>query len=184
VASGSPRKGAEHPFAKDTGAIEVWPDPADNLQAEVAYRILPDFLVEEGLRRPEPQHEIFGPDGRLIARVDFYWDEHKRRPECHGTLAGGAGSVGASDLKIGRTLFAMFQNKGEDFRERGGGQGNATVGRAVIEPQLIRIWPVNHAAGKHNTGYVSHELVVLPRTEHPFGTTSPYVGRLFKIEKC
>jgi hypothetical protein len=89
VASGSPRKGAEHPFAKDTAAIEVWPDPADNLQAEVAYRILPDFLVEEGLPRPEPQHEIFGPDGRLIARVDFYWDEHKRRPECHGTLAGG-----------------------------------------------------------------------------------------------
>jgi hypothetical protein len=34
-------------------------------------------LMEEGLPAPEPQREIFGPDGRLIARVDFCWEEHK-----------------------------------------------------------------------------------------------------------
>jgi hypothetical protein len=34
-------------------------------------------LMEEGLPRPDLQYEIFGPDGRLVARVDFYWDEHK-----------------------------------------------------------------------------------------------------------
>jgi hypothetical protein len=29
----------------------------------------------DGLPAPEPQFEIFGPDGRLIARVDFYWKD-------------------------------------------------------------------------------------------------------------
>jgi hypothetical protein len=43
-------------------------------------------LVEEGLPRPEPQREIFGPDGRLIARVDFYWEEHKTVGEFDGKI--------------------------------------------------------------------------------------------------
>jgi hypothetical protein len=54
VASGSPRKGAEHPFAKDDGAIKVWPNPADNLQPEIAYRVLPQFLVEDHILDPLP----------------------------------------------------------------------------------------------------------------------------------
>ena len=36
--------------------------------------------------RPEPQREIFGPDGRLIARVDFYWEEQKTVGEFDGKI--------------------------------------------------------------------------------------------------
>jgi hypothetical protein len=43
-------------------------------------------LMEEGLPRPEPQYEIFGPDGRLVARVDFYWDDHKTVGEFDGKI--------------------------------------------------------------------------------------------------
>ena len=43
-------------------------------------------LVEEGLPRPELQHEIFGPDGRFIARVDFYWKDHKTVGEYDGKI--------------------------------------------------------------------------------------------------
>ena len=43
-------------------------------------------LVEEGLPRPELQREIFGLDGRLIARVDFYWEEHKTIGEFDGKI--------------------------------------------------------------------------------------------------
>jgi hypothetical protein len=43
-------------------------------------------LVEEGLPRPEPQREIFGPDGRLIARVDFYWEDQKTVGEFDGKI--------------------------------------------------------------------------------------------------
>jgi hypothetical protein len=42
--------------------------------------------VEEGLPRPDLQREIFGPDGRLIARVDFYWEEHKTVGEFDGKI--------------------------------------------------------------------------------------------------
>jgi hypothetical protein len=41
-------------------------------------------LVEEGLPRPDLQQEIFGPGGRLIARVDFYWKEHTTVGEFDG----------------------------------------------------------------------------------------------------
>jgi hypothetical protein len=43
-------------------------------------------LVEEGLPRPEPQRELFGPDGQLIARVDFYWEEHQTVGEFDGKI--------------------------------------------------------------------------------------------------
>jgi hypothetical protein len=43
-------------------------------------------LMEEGLPRPEPQREIFGPNGRLIARVDFYWEEQKTVGEFDGKI--------------------------------------------------------------------------------------------------
>jgi hypothetical protein len=42
-----------------------------------------------------------------------------------------------SGLKTRRILFPMFQNKAEHFGERRGSQRDATVGGAVIEPQLI-----------------------------------------------
>jgi hypothetical protein len=43
-------------------------------------------LMEEGLPQPELQHEIFGPGGRLIARVDFYWKEHQTVGEFDGKI--------------------------------------------------------------------------------------------------
>ncbi|HEY6811398.1 MAG TPA: hypothetical protein VI074_01785 [Propionibacteriaceae bacterium] len=43
-------------------------------------------LVEEGLPRPDLQREIFGPNGRLIARVDFYWEEQKTVGEFDGKI--------------------------------------------------------------------------------------------------
>jgi hypothetical protein len=43
-------------------------------------------LMEEGLPRPEPQQETFGPDGRLVARVDFGWKEHKTVGEFDGKI--------------------------------------------------------------------------------------------------
>jgi hypothetical protein len=39
-----------------------------------------------GLARPEPQREIFGPDERLIARVDFYWEEQRTIGEFDGKI--------------------------------------------------------------------------------------------------
>jgi hypothetical protein len=43
-------------------------------------------LMEEGLPTPEPQFEIFGPDGGLIARVDFHWRDQKTVGEFDGKL--------------------------------------------------------------------------------------------------
>jgi hypothetical protein len=43
-------------------------------------------LMEEGLPGPELQQEIFSPDGRLLARVDFYWDKHKTVGEFDGKI--------------------------------------------------------------------------------------------------
>jgi hypothetical protein len=43
-------------------------------------------LMEEGLPAPEPQREIIGPDGRLIARVDFCWEEKKTIGEFDGKI--------------------------------------------------------------------------------------------------
>ena len=43
-------------------------------------------LVEQGLPRPEPQRELFGADGQLIARVDFYWEEHRTVGEFDGKI--------------------------------------------------------------------------------------------------
>jgi alkylated DNA nucleotide flippase Atl1 len=43
-------------------------------------------LMEEGLPRPELQQEIFGPDGRLVARVDFRWKEYNTVGEFDGKI--------------------------------------------------------------------------------------------------
>jgi hypothetical protein len=34
-------------------------------------------IHEAGLPAPVPQREIYGPDGRLVARVDFCWDDQR-----------------------------------------------------------------------------------------------------------
>ena len=43
-------------------------------------------LAEEGIPRPDLQREIFGPDGRLVARVDFCWDERRTVGEFDGKV--------------------------------------------------------------------------------------------------
>ena len=43
-------------------------------------------MVQDGLPLPELQREIFGPDGRLVARVDFCWDEQKTIGEFDGKI--------------------------------------------------------------------------------------------------
>jgi hypothetical protein len=43
-------------------------------------------LMQERLPAPELQGEIFGPDGRLVARVDFYWEEQQTVGEFDGKI--------------------------------------------------------------------------------------------------
>jgi hypothetical protein len=43
-------------------------------------------LMQERLPAPEPQGEISSPDGRLIARVDFYWKEQQTVGEFDGKI--------------------------------------------------------------------------------------------------
>jgi hypothetical protein len=54
-----------------------------------------------------------------------------------GFLPGSGDLPLLSGLKTRRILFPMFQNKAEHFGEGRGSQRDATVGGAVIEPQLI-----------------------------------------------
>lgn len=41
-------------------------------------------FARDGLPAPEPQRNIYGPDGRLVARVDFCWDEQRTVGEFDG----------------------------------------------------------------------------------------------------
>lgn len=43
-------------------------------------------LMEEGLPAPELQQEIFGPNGQLVARVDFYWKDRQTIGEFDGKI--------------------------------------------------------------------------------------------------
>ena len=43
-------------------------------------------LMEDGLPAPEPQHEIYRPDGQFLARVDFYWKEQRTVGEFDGKI--------------------------------------------------------------------------------------------------
>jgi hypothetical protein len=51
-------------------------------------------IHEAGLPAPVPQREIYGPDGRLVARVDFCWDEQRTV----GEFDGRANTDGCSSL--------------------------------------------------------------------------------------
>jgi hypothetical protein len=43
-------------------------------------------LADEGVPRPDLQREIYGPNGQLVARVDFCWDEEKTVGEFDGKV--------------------------------------------------------------------------------------------------
>lgn len=44
------------------------------------------LFFSQGLPRPEPQWKIYWPDGRLAARVDFAWPEHRLLCEFDGRV--------------------------------------------------------------------------------------------------
>jgi hypothetical protein len=43
-------------------------------------------MLEDGLPIPELQREIYGPDGRLVARVDFCWEKQQTIGEFDGKI--------------------------------------------------------------------------------------------------
>jgi hypothetical protein len=43
-------------------------------------------LHQDGLPAPDLQRDIFGPTGRFVARVDFYWDEERTIGEFDGKV--------------------------------------------------------------------------------------------------
>jgi hypothetical protein len=44
------------------------------------------ILAEQGIEPPELQHEVRGPDGRLIGRVDFWWGGFRTIGEADGLV--------------------------------------------------------------------------------------------------
>ena len=60
----------------------------------------------DGVPAPDLQRDIVGPDGRAVARVDFYWDEHQTAGEFDGEVKYGR------LLKPGETAGdVVFQEK-------------------------------------------------------------------------
>jgi hypothetical protein len=43
-------------------------------------------LHQDGLPAPEPQQDIYDEDGRLVARVDFFWEEQRTIGEFDGKI--------------------------------------------------------------------------------------------------
>jgi very-short-patch-repair endonuclease len=63
-------------------------------------------LHEAGLPAPEPQHEIYGEDGRFVARVDFCWKEKRTIGEFDGKIKYGR------SLKPGQSIEdVLFKEK-------------------------------------------------------------------------
>jgi hypothetical protein len=88
-------------------------------------------LMEEGLPRPEPQYGLFGPDGRLLARVDFYWKEHQTVGEFDGKT------------KYGRLLKPGQRIEDVIFKEKLREDAVRDLGL-----QMVRwIWPDLHRPG-------------------------------------
>jgi hypothetical protein len=91
-------------------------------------------LMEEGLPRPEPQQEIFGPDGRLVARVDFGWKEQKTVGEFDGKIKYGR------LLKAGQRIEdVIFEEKvREDAVRDLGLQVVRWISRDLYRPGVLR----------------------------------------------
>jgi len=91
-------------------------------------------LMEEGLPRPEPQQEIFGRDGRLVARVDFGWKEHKTVGEFDGKIKYGR------LLKPGQRIEdVLFEEKlREDAVRDLGLQVVRWISRDLYRPGVLR----------------------------------------------
>jgi hypothetical protein len=58
-------------------------DPRSESAGESVSRVR---MLEDDLPIPDLQREVFGPDGRLVARVDFCWDEHQTIGEFDGKV--------------------------------------------------------------------------------------------------
>jgi len=127
-------------------------------------------LMEEGLPRPEPQHEIFRPDGRLIARVDFYWDEHKAVGELDGKI------------KYGRLLKPGQRVEDVIFDEKVREDAVRDLGLQVVRwiwPNLYRTGVLRkrvlrafaRASGRHSASVTltSHQLQIMRRPSNRCG---------------
>ena len=78
-------------------------DPRSESAGESVSRVR---LHEAGLPAPEPQHEIYGEDGRFVARVDFCWKEKRTIGEFDGKIKYGR------SLKPGQSIEdVLFEEK-------------------------------------------------------------------------
>jgi hypothetical protein len=66
---------------------------ADGLAGSPQETRLRLVLLSSRLPRPVAQHEVFGSDGRFVARVDFAWPEHKLAVEYEGLWHGESQNV-------------------------------------------------------------------------------------------
>lgn len=82
-------------FAARLKQVERWPHTLGshlllrlvNAKCESVGETRSDYLFwAQGLPRPEPQLEIFLPDGRLFAKVDFAWPNHRLFLEFDGRI--------------------------------------------------------------------------------------------------
>lgn len=69
------------PYARRASAVVAAADGRSESALESLSRLR---MHDCGLPPPEPQVDIFGPTGKFLGRVDFYWDEFGVVGECDG----------------------------------------------------------------------------------------------------
>jgi hypothetical protein len=73
-------------FWPSTLALRIVLDLIDGRSESVGESLLRLLFRRLGLPRPELQHEVFGPDGVLIGRSDFWWPDHELLGEFDGKV--------------------------------------------------------------------------------------------------
>ena len=71
------------PGVRAARRVVAFADPRSESVGESVSRVR---IHLDGLPKPELQYEILGPDGRVIARVDFYWKEQRTVGEFDGKV--------------------------------------------------------------------------------------------------
>jgi hypothetical protein len=88
-------------------------------------------MHQDGIPAPDLQHEILGPHGEVIARVDFYWREQRLAGEFDGKVKYGR------LLKPGQSIEdVLFDEKVREDRIRDEDHGVTRW----IWPDLYRRW--------------------------------------------
>ncbi|WP_139209985.1 type IV toxin-antitoxin system AbiEi family antitoxin domain-containing protein [Microlunatus flavus] len=95
--------------------------PGESLTRMACYR--------HGIPRPELQHEVFGPDGRLIGRSDFSWEEFAHLGEFDGRIKY------ERLLKPGQSASAVVVGeKGREDDMRATGKGMSRFVWSEVQP--------------------------------------------------